>query len=415
MSDHYGSDGPRPQSPYGMGRTEGAVEGPDPNGGNDARRRRRRPRKPHGKGEPSLEAVLADAAQGRQAPAGGGQPVGGAQGFGAGKRRDKNRNKPKHKQQGPGGHGGPGGQGPARPGHNHVVKKMDRRSRRVRPMGREDEELPARLDDAYKRAAETWWADRWLNVLHRFGWKGRLANGRMYADEGRVTSFNVETGRIAAKVQGTRTQPYDVTIQIRPLPDSDWDLVVDILSCQALFTAQLLAGDMPQDIEEVFEAAYAPLFPRSKDDIKAHCTCPDYANPCKHIAAVYYVMADTFDKDPFVIFHLRGRGRDQLIGMLRAARAAEAQAGPMSVETLDAGSLEPFRFWQAGDELEGVHVQIAEPPFPGATAKRLGRPPFWRSPADPITRLSEVYEAIARRAREVALNESLVVGRGVTP
>lgn len=394
MSDHYGSDGPRPQG------------GPGQDGGDAARRRRRRSRKPHGKGEPSLEAVLHDAAQGRPAAPAGGQ----GQGDPFGKRRDKNRNRPnKHKPQGQGGQGFGG--------HPHHVgkKQLDRRSRRVRPMGREDEELPARADASYKRNAETWWADRWLNVLQRFGWKGRLANGRMYADEGRVGTFKVETGRITAKVQGTRTQPYDVTIQIRPLPDADWDLVVDILSCQALFTAQLLAGDMPQDIEEVFEAAYAPLFPRSKDDIKAHCTCPDYANPCKHIAAVYFVMADAFDKDPFLIFHLRGRGRDQLIGMLRAARAAEAQAGPMSVETLDAGSLEPFRFWQAGDELEGVHVQIAEPPFPGATAKRLGRPPFWRSPADPITRLSEVYEAIARRAREVALNESLVAGRGVKP
>jgi uncharacterized Zn finger protein len=402
MSDHQGFDGDRPQ---GGGDAASA----------EARKRRRRSRRSRGKGEPSLDAVLHDAAAGR--------PVApdGAGGFGGPKRHDRhdrNRKAPKHKPPHANGqpgrpHGGP----PAgRPGANHSVKKgMDRRSRRVRPMGREDEELPARHDAGARRAAENWWADRWLNVLHRFGWKGRLANGRMYADEGRVTSFVVETGRILAKVQGTRTQPYDVTIQIRPLPDADWDLVVDILSCQALFTAQLLAGDMPQDIEEVFEAAYAPLFPRSKDDIRAHCTCPDYANPCKHIAAVYYVMADTFDKDPFVIFQLRGRGRDHLIGMLRAARAAEAQAGPMSVETLDAGSLEPFRFWQAGEELDGVHVQIAQPPFPGATAKRLGRPPFWRSPADPITRLAEVYEAIAQRAREVALNESLVVGRRIAP
>jgi uncharacterized Zn finger protein len=274
------------------------------------------------------------------------------------------------------------------------------------------EELPFRRDPAdYQRSAENWWADRWLSVLYRFGWKGRLANGRMYADEGRVTQFLVEPGRVRATVQGSRTQAYDVTIQIRPLPDSDWDLIVDILSCQALFTAQLLAGEMPLDIEEVFVAAYAPLFPRTKEDIRAHCTCPDYANPCKHIAATYYVLADNFDKDPFLIFHLRGRSREELIAMLRAARAAEAHAGTMTVETLDAGSLEPFRFWQAGEELASVHVQMMAPPFPGATAKRLGRPPFWRSPADPITRLSEVYEAIAQRAREVAVNEAIIPGQ----
>lgn len=359
-----------------MGDFSGGDEGSFSEGAEDpARRRRRRTRRNRGPAEPSLERVLLDAAR---------------QG-----RAKKKRRGPEHAA--------------ARDGHAPAVKRLDGRGRRVRPAGREAEEMPPRRDESsYKRSTENWWADRWLSVLYRFGWKGRLANGRMYADEGRVTQFLVEPGRVRAAVQGSRTHAYDVTIQIRPLPDSDWDLIVDILSCQALFTAQLLAGEMPLDIEEVFVAAYAPLFPRSKEDIKAHCTCPDYANPCKHIAAVYYVLADHFDKDPFLIFHLRGRSREQLIGMLRAARAAEAHAGTMMVETLDAGSLEPFRFWQAGEELASVHVQIAAPPFPGATAKRLGRPPFWRSPADPITRLSEVYEAIAQRAREVAVHETIV-------
>lgn len=368
------------------------FEGPHEGGQPGERRRRRRPRRGRGKGEPSLETVLNDAA------AGGPRPPGPPREEGA--KRNRNRRKKR-----PGGPGGPQGGGAS-------MARPDARSRRVRPVGRELEDLSAhRPEPAYARGAENWWADRWLAMLYRFGWKGRLANGRMYADAGRVQDFRVEKGRVRAAVQGSRTQPYDVTVQVKPLPDADWELVVDILSCQALFTAQLLAGEMPHDIEEVFDAAYAPLFPKRKDDIKAHCSCPDWANPCKHIAAVYFVLADTFDKDPFLLFHLRGRDRDELIAMLRTARAAEAQAGTMMVEALDAGSLEPLRFWQAGEELEGVHIHIQTPPFPGATAKRLGRPPFWRSPADPITRLSEVYEAIAHRAREIALHESILADR----
>ncbi|MEB3195920.1 MAG: SWIM zinc finger family protein [Candidatus Sericytochromatia bacterium] len=378
-----------------MADFEGGDEGASQGGAEAARRRRRRSRRGRTKGEPSLETVLADTARAAQTRG----PSAGAEVAPGGARPGKKK-RPPHDQP-PSRH--PGGS----------LKRQNGRTRRVRPPGRESEDLsPRRADAGYARAAENWWADRWLSVLYRFGWKGRLANGRMYADEGRVSRFQVERGRVKAAVQGTRTQPYDVTIQIRPLPDSDWELIVDILSCQALFTAQLLAGEMPRDIEEVFEAAYAPLFPRTKEDIKAHCTCPDWANPCKHIAAAYYVLADTFDKDPFLLFHLRGRSREELIGLLRAARAAEAQAGTMTVETLDAGSLEPFRFWQAGEELNGVAIHIGQPPFPGATAKRLGRPPFWRSPADPITRLSEVYEAIAQRAREVALNDVIVLERG---
>lgn len=281
-----------------------------------------------------------------------------------------------------------------------------RRERRVRPPGREGHEILHTVESA-QPAAQTWWGKRWLDTLQRFGWKGLLTNGLTYAKEGRVSDFQVDAGRITAKVQGSRPEPYEVEIRLKPLPDSDWDLVVEIMSCQALFTAQLLAGEMPPDVGEAFDAAHAPLFPRNKEDLQAKCSCPDWAVPCKHIAAVYYVTADHFDQDPFLIFHLRGRSRDALLGMLRAQRAAEAQYMQLEIETMDAAH-EVMRFWQAGDELETVHIAIAPPSFPGATAKKLGRPPFWRGPSDPITRLPEVYEAIARRAREVALTEPLV-------
>lgn len=357
----------------------------------------------------------------RQAPEGG-TPRGEGQGDGHGDRNRRGRNRKRGKQgrgpeqgqdRGPrpqgGGNWGQGqGQHPQGQRNRHNQGgHQGKRVRRVRPAGREEMEIRhAQRDENRPHHAGSWWADRWLGVLHRFGWKGRLANGRLYADEGRVLSLAMDAGKVRARVQGTRTEPYEVTIGLKSLPDADWDLVVEIMSCQALFTAQLLAGEMPQDVEEAFDAAYAPLFPRSKEDIVAHCNCPDWANPCKHVAAVYYVLADAFDKDPFMVFHLRGRSREALIAMLRQQRAAEALAMPMMVEALDAGSLEPFRFWQAGEELEGVHVKIAPPQLPGGTAKRLGRPPFWRSPADPITRLGEVYEAIASRARGVALQES---------
>jgi uncharacterized Zn finger protein len=302
----------------------------------------------------------------------------------------------RNRRKGGNGNGRPFAQGPANGG---------RRERRVRPAGREGQEI--RHHEIAEPLATTWWGEKWLATLHRFGWKGRLANGRLYATEGRVVSFAVETGRIVAKVQGSRPEPYDVEIRLKPLPDSDWDLVVEIMSCQALFAAQLLAGEMPPDVEEAFDAAHAPLFPRNKEDLQAKCSCPDWANPCKHVAAVYYVMAESFDKDPFLLFHLRGRGRDTLLGMLRVQRAAEAQFMTLDIETMESGH-ESLRFWQSGDELEAVHISIAPPAFPGVTAKKLGRPPFWRGPTDAITRLPEVYEAIARRAREVALTEPLV-------
>lgn len=297
---------------------------------------------------------------------------------------------------------------PPRPAKGPGQNKGGKKVRKVRPARHQphhhemDPAMGARREALMARKQETWWGDRWMSALNRLGWKGRLANGRLYADEGRVIQMVVEGTKVKARVQGTRTMPYEVTIGLKVIADSDWELVVDVMSCQAVFTAQLLAGEMPLDVEEAFDAAYAPLYPRAKDDVQAHCSCPDWANPCKHTAAVYCMMAEALDKDPYLLFALRGKGRDELIAMLRTARAAEARAMPLHLEMLDAGSLDGARFWQAGEELDGVAVHIVPPTGPG-TGKRLGRPPFWRSPADPITQLNEVYEAISRRAREVAL------------
>lgn len=275
-----------------------------------------------------------------------------------------------------------------------------------RPFGKGFKQRPERFGEdrptGARRQAETWWGERWIDALYRFGWKGRLRSGQIYAQEGRVEALEIEPGRIKAKVAGTAVDPYAVTISLKPLSDLDWDLVSEIMSCQALYTAQLLAGEMPPEVEEVFHAARAPLFPRHKDDLRAHCNCPDFANPCKHIAAVYFAAAQTFDRDPFLLFSLRGRTKEQFLAAVRAQRAAEAQAiASMALDHQDATSLEPVRFYQAGEELAAVSISIAQPA--ASTAKRLGRPPFWRSPADPITRLPEIYEAISRRAREVAL------------
>lgn len=291
---------------------------------------------------------------------------------------------------------------------NKAHKNKFEKHQKGKPFGKGPSRYRERRDDFAPRPsgarthAETWWGERWIDALYRFGWKGRLRSGQIYAQEGRVEALEIEPGRIKAKVAGTAVDPYTVTVALRPLSDVDWDLVSEIMSCQALYTAQLLAGEMPPEVEEVFQAARAPLFPRHKEDLRAHCNCPDFANPCKHIAAVYFAAAQSFDRDPFLLFSLRGRTKEQFLAAIRAQRAAEAQAiASMALDHQDAASLEPVRFYQAGEELDSVAIAIAPPAQ--STAKRLGRPPFWRSPADPVTRLPEIYEAISRRAREVAL------------
>jgi uncharacterized Zn finger protein len=109
-------------------------------------------------------------------------------------------------------------------------------------------------------------------------------------------TIEVERGLVRAKVQGSRVKPYDVALQVRPLSDDDWKQLAATLAGQAYFAAKLFAHEMPPDIEQVFQEAGLSLFPSKLGDLATKCSCPDYSNPCKHIAAVYYLLGERFDE-----------------------------------------------------------------------------------------------------------------------
>ncbi|MGO9141970.1 MAG: SWIM zinc finger family protein [Streptosporangiaceae bacterium] len=199
---------------------------------------------------------------------------------------------------------------------------------------------PIRVDGGIrarsKRGAigEQWWSRRFIEVLESFGLHGRLARGRSYARQGQVLGLEISAGYVTARVQGSRPAPYKVRLQVLPLTTAQWRTVQAALASRALFRAKLLAGEMPHEIEEVFADCGTPLFPRTARDLEMSCSCPDWGVPCKHLAAVCYVLAEAFDDDPFGILALRGRNREALLAALRrapagaAARAGPAQSGP---------------------------------------------------------------------------------------
>ncbi len=170
-----------------------------------------------------------------------------------------------------------------------------------------------------KRGAigEQWWSRRFIAVLESYGMSGRLARGRSYARAGQVLDFELSQGKVTARVQGSRVRPYQVRIGVLPLTTAQWRVVQERLAGQALFRAKLLAGEMPREIEEVFADCGTPLFPASPGDLDMRCSCPDWEVPCKHLAAVCYVLAEEFDRDPFAMLAWRGRGRDELLAALR--------------------------------------------------------------------------------------------------
>jgi uncharacterized Zn finger protein len=202
-----------------------------------------------------------------------------------------------------------------------------------------------------KRGAigEQWWSRRFIGVLESLGMTGRLARGRNYARRGQVLNFEISPGYVTAQVQGSRAKPYKVRIQVLPLTIPQWQRVERALAGQALFRARLLAGEMPQEIEEVFADCGTPLFPRSQHDMEMSCSCPDWEVPCKHLAAVCYVLAEAFDADPFGMLAWRGRGREDLLASLRGLTAAGPAAPRPVIEVADRPLAECLGdFWAAG-------------------------------------------------------------------
>ena len=279
---------------------------------------------------------------------------------------------------------------------------------------------PIEVEDGIKAKSQrgkfvkNWWADRWINALKVLIDSKRLSRGRSYARRGQVMEINLAPGHITARVQGSRRTPYKVDIKLQPLSDRQWHQVFDALAAQAIFAAQLLNGEMPADVRQVFDAVQVPLFPASKGDLNTNCSCPDWANPCKHIAAVYYLLGERFDEDPFLLFELRGRDKDAVIAALRERRAggletvAPAPYVPDGVEAVEAPPLEECldRYWKPDPGAEALAFDLAWPQVEMALLKRLGVPEFPGLQARGFwAQMERVYGGVTERALQVAFAE----------
>ena len=174
--------------------------------------------------------------------------------------------------------------------------------------------------------AQTWWSERFIEVLEDIGIGSRLQRGRSYARKGQVISMDVGPGSVTAQVQGSRARPYRVRIGIAAFDKTEWAQAERALASNAWYTATLLAGEMPEDIEDVFGALGLSLFPTTARELSLDCSCPDHAVPCKHLAATFYLLAESFDEDPFAILAWRGREREDLLDNLQASRSGAPPA-----------------------------------------------------------------------------------------
>lgn len=211
---------------------------------------------------------------------------------------------------------------------------------------------------------ETWWSRRFIDLLESFRLGGRLDRGRRYARAGQVLDLQVAAGLVSARVQGSRVRPYRVRLETPVLAAPDWERVEQAMAGRAAFAARLLAGEMPHDIEEAFAAAGVSLFPASPRNLASSCSCPDWSNPCKHVAAVYYLLAEAFDDDPFLVLAWRGRDREQLLDALRGTPEPLPEIDPLAVEEepLDARLIDFYAPAVSLSRLRERPARITTPP-----------------------------------------------------
>lgn len=267
-----------------------------------------------------------------------------------------------------------------------------------------------------KRGAfgESWWAKRWIAVLESFDIGARLSRGRSYARRGQVVSIDLAEGSVKAKVQGSSPKPYNISIKVKALPEADWRKLAQALSRQAIFAARLLAGEMPQEIEEAFTSVGLSLFPEKLRDLETSCSCPDWSNPCKHVAAVYYLLGEEFDRDPFLIFKLRGMSRERLFKLLGASagessaaktRTTSAAAAKQTAAPPEPLTTNPEQFWRGQPLPPDFFGELHLPPVDAALPKRLGHFPFWRGTERFLETIEPVYRQAAPRGLDAFLGD----------
>lgn len=278
--------------------------------------------------------------------------------------------------------------------------------------------------------AQSWWAKRWIKTLESFNMGARLGRGKSYARKGQVTSIKIEAGLVRAKVQGSNPTPYSVTIKVRTLTGSEWELLAEKIAMKPIFAAKLLAGEMPEDIDSAFRETGLSLFPETLDDLETDCSCPDWSNPCKHIAAVYYLLGEEFDRDPFLIFKLRGVDMEDFMSILgkgfvpetadrvaeagvlkerpddKTGAALEAEISPVFPEPLP---IDPEVFWgrlpESPGEGKSPSLEAHIPQAPAALPKRLGKFPFWCGEEDLLEVLEEIYKKASPAGMMIFLGE----------
>jgi uncharacterized Zn finger protein len=233
-----------------------------------------------------------------------------------------------------------------------------------------------------------------------------------------VHGLKIMPGKVTATVTDDELDSYGVSLNLDVFDPTVWNQILQAMSQQALFAAQLLNGEMPKDADRVFRSCGKSLFPGNSHDIDADCSCDDWSSPCKHVAATHYVLGEALDHDPFLLFELRGRTKEQVLAGLNQLRAfsgaPDAGAAPLVSEAtptshvMSLSDLQPQHF-ENGVTLPVMSFNFDTPPAAGALLRSLGKPASWQAHEAP----QELFGPALQHARQLAIE--LATGTGALP
>ena len=274
--------------------------------------------------------------------------------------------------------------------------------------------------------SRTWWGKLFIEALESFTNSNRLGRGRSYARNGKIKDYTINNGKITAKVRGSvnpyfgvyKEPLYKTTIEIKPIKENDWSKAIAYLGSKASFISKLLLGEMPDNIDSAFADLKLHLLPHSHQDFETHCSCPDWQNPCKHIAGVYYLVAAELDEDPFLLFELRGISREKLQQELAKSPLGKALLSSLETEevqpeVVDSYYTKPEKvavdkicsakdFWLSQKRLPKVGEAVGSPSVPAIVVKKGGDfPPFWQKESSFLAVMEELYERVRTKNKGI--------------
>ena len=271
---------------------------------------------------------------------------------------------------------------------------------------------------------KTWWGAEFLNALEGCMDSGRLARGRSYATPHRRQEFLIRQGRIEATIVGNvnpyfgvyDTPYYDVRIEFEKIAAARWKAILKRLGSNADWVTHLILGEVPPTIERALDGSKVKLLPRTGTEIRSSCSCPDWANPCKHVAGVYYHVASLLDRDPLLLFEFRGMDRAQLLqavsqsefgAALRgdacsgdpdlAAAVREPRFPVVEESTSDAPAVDLRAFWRGRSVPRDVTAEGQALPVSALLLRREGDyPEFWHRETSFLEAMADLYERVAK-------------------